>query len=166
MKVLIMNNIVSLLTLFVLLLAPVTLVQAEGSKVKIGVVTCDYIPGTKVYLIIHSSASFNCVFHHGNVKNLYAGEAGISFGLDLLWTEQLTMSYAIMALTGKDIDWSTALNGTYRGGKISAAVGVGVGVAALIGGSRDGIGLVPLAIEGGTGFGATAGLGYLTLKNK
>jgi hypothetical protein len=36
----------------------------------------------------------------------------------------------------------------------------------LIGGSNDSVGLVPLAIEGSTGVGATAGIGYLSLKAK
>ena len=52
------------------------------------------------------------------------------------------------------------------GGKASAALGIAVGAAVLLGGNSDSIELVPLAIEGGTGFGATAGLGYLFLKAK
>jgi hypothetical protein len=76
------------------------------------------------------------------------------------------MSYSVMASTGGDIDWSVALNGTYTGGKASAALGVGLGAAVLIGGSNDSFGLVPLALEGGTGFGASAGVGYLSLQAK
>ena len=167
MKVLNMNKFSSFLALLVLVSAPVTMLQAEGgAKGEVGMVKCDYIPGSKVNLLIHSAASFNCVFEHGGVKDLYDGEAGIGLGLDLQWTEQSSMTYSVMASTGKDVDWSTALNGTYTGGKASAAFGVGVGAAALIGGSNDGFALVPLAIESGTGVGATAGIGYLSLKAK
>jgi len=161
-----MNIFSSLLALLVLLFTPFAMVQAEDAKGEVGLVTCTYIPGSKVNLLIHSSASFNCVFEHSGVKDYYDGEAGIGLGLDLQWTEQSTMSYSVLSSTGMDKDWSTALNGTYTGGKASAAFGVGLGAAVLIGGGDDSVGLVPLAIEGGTGFGATAGIGYLSLKNK
>ena len=120
----------------------------------------------KVNLLIHSSASFDCVFEHGGVTDYYDGEAGIGLGLDLQWTEQSTMTYTVMASTGQDTEWSVALNGTYTGGKVSAAFGVGLGAAVLIGGGDDSIGLVPIALEGGTGLGATAGIGYLSLRAK
>ncbi len=166
MKALNINKITSILLSLIFVLTPVAMVQADEAKGEVGVVTCDYIAGTKVNLLIFSSASFNCVFKHGGVKDYYDGEAGIRLGLDLQWTDQSTMSYTVMASTGIDIDWSQALTGTYTGGKASAAFGVGLGAAVLIGGSSDSVALVPLAIEAGTGFGATAGLGYLSLKGK
>ncbi len=167
MKVLNMNNFTSLLASLVMVFAPIAMVQAEeASKGEAGVITCTYIEGTKVNLLIHSSASFNCVFKHGDVTDYYDGEAGIGLGLDLQWTSTSTMVYTVMASTGKDTDWSVALNGTYTGGKASAAFGVGLGAAVLIGGGDDAVGLVPLAIEGSTGLGATAGVGYLSLRAK
>jgi len=167
MKALNLNKITSVLVSLIFVLTPTAMVQAEeGAKGEIGVVTCDYISGSKVNLLIFSSASFNCVFKHDGVRDYYDGEAGIRLGLDLQWTDQSTMSYSVMASTGKDIDWSQALTGTYTGGKASAAFGVGLGAAVLIGGSSDSVALVPLAIEAGTGFGATAGLGFLSLKGK
>jgi len=154
-----------LLTTLGLVFAPYGLVQAEDTgKGAAGVITCEYIEGTKVNLLIHSSASFNCVFEHGGVKDYYDGEAGIGLGLDIQWTATSKMVYTVMASTDMDTDWSTALSGTYTGGKASAAFGVGLGAAVLIGGGNDAVGLVPLAIEGSTGFGATAGIGYLSLK--
>ena len=166
MKILNLNSISSSLAILILIFTPVTMVQAEGAKGEIGVVTCDFIPGSKVNLLIHSSASFNCVFAHDGEKDLYDGEAGIGLGLDLQWTEQSTMSYSVLASTGEGIDWSVALNGTYTGGKASVALGLGAGAAVLIGGSNDSFGLVPLALEGSKGVGATAGIGYLSLKAK
>ncbi len=166
MKALNINKITSILLSLIFVLTPVAMVQADEAKGEVGVVTCDYIAGTKVNLLIFSSASFNCVFKHSGVKDYYDGESGIRLGLDLQWTDQSTMSYTVMASTGKDIDWSQALTGTYTGGKASAAFGVGLGAAVLIGGSADSVALVPLAIEAGTGFGATAGIGYLSLKGK
>lgn len=166
MKAPIIKIFTSLLASIVLVCLPFTVANADDAKGEIGVVTCKYIPGSKVNLLIHSSASFNCVFDHGGVQEAYNGEAGIGLGLDLQWTDQSTMAYTVMASTGQSIDWSTALNGTYTGGKASAAFGVQLGAAALIGGSNDSIALVPLALEGGTGLGAAAGIGYLSLQNK
>jgi len=162
MKVLNMKYFSFLLATLVMAYTPSAI--AEDAKGEVGVVTCKYIAGSKVNLLIHSSASFDCVFDHGGVKDYYDGEAGIGLGLDLQWTEQSTMAYSVLASTGSTVDWSTALNGTYTGGKASAALGVGVGAAALIGGGNDSVALVPLALEAGTGIGATAGIGYLSLK--
>ena len=161
-----MNIFPGLLVSLVLILTPLAVVQADDAKGEVGVITCKYIPGSKVNLLIHSSASFNCIFDHGGVQDAYDGEAGIGLGLDLQWTDQSTMAYTVMSSTGQDKDWSTALNGTYTGGKASAAFGVQLGAAALIGGGDDSVGLVPLALEGGTGLGAAAGIGYLSLQNK
>ena len=165
MKALNMNNIKWLLTFLALVFTPVAMLQAEETaKGEVGVITCKYIKGSKVNLLIHSNASFDCVFEHSGVTDYYDGEAGIGLGLDLHWTDQSTMAYTVMSSTGMDTDWSVALNGTYTGGKASAAFGVGLGAAVLIGGGDDSIGLVPIALEGGTGFGASAGVGYLSLQ--
>lgn len=167
MKVLNTKVFPGLLSVIVLTCSPFAILQAEeGAKNEVGVVTCEYIPGTKTNLLIHSSASFDCVFKHGGVEDHYEGEAGIRLGLDLEWTQQSKMSYSVVASTKRDLDWSTALNGTYTGGKASAAFGVKLGAAALVGGSNDSIALVPLAVETGTGAGAAAGIGYLSLRNK
>jgi len=162
MKVLNIKSFSFLLASMVIAYTPYA--SAEDAKGAVGIVTCEYIPGSKVNLLIHSSASFNCVFEHGGVKDYYNGEAGIGLGLDLQWTDQSTMAYSVMSSTGENVDWGVALNGTYTGGKASAAFGVGLGAAVLIGGGNDSVGLVPLAIEGGTGLGAAAGLGYLSLQ--
>ena len=161
-----LNKITSILLSLIFVLAPAAMVQAGEAKGEVGVVTCDYIAGTKVNMLLFSTSDFNCVFKHDGVKDYYDGEAGIRLGLDLQWTDQSSMSYTVMASTGKDIDWSQALTGTYSGGKASAAFGVGLGAAVLIGGSSDSVALVPIAIEAGTGVGATAGIGFLSLKGK
>ena len=155
-----------LLSILFLMYAPFAMSDDAGAKAEVGVVTCKYVPGSKVNLLIHSSASFDCVFDHGGDKDYYNGEAGIGLGLDLQWSEQSTIAYTVMASTGKSIDWSVALNGTYTGGKASAALGIGVGAAVLLGGGDSSIALVPLALEGGTGVGASAGVGYLSLQSK
>jgi predicted Na+-dependent transporter len=161
-----LNKITSLSLSLIFLLAPAAMVQAGEAKGEVGVVTCTYISGTKTKLLILSKSEYDCVFKHSGEQDNYDGEAGIRLGLDVQWTADAVMSYTVMASTGKDIDWSHALDGTYTGGKASAAFGVGLGAAVLIGGSSDSVALVPIAIEGSTGIGAAAGLGYLSLKGK
>ena len=164
-----LNKITTIFFSTIIVLAPVTMVQAgESSEAKgeVGVVTCEFIAGTKTNMLLFSSANFNCVFKHDGVEDHYDGEAGIRLGLDLQWNNTSTMAYTVMASTQKNIDWSQALTGTYTGGKATAAFGVGLGAAVLIGGSSDSVGLVPLALEAGTGAGATAGIGFLSLKGK
>ena len=160
------NKITSIFLTLIFVLAPAATVQAGEAKGEVGVVTCTYISGSKTNLLILSKAEYNCVFKHGGERDDYNGEAGIRLGLDIQWTADAVMSYTVMASTQKDIDWSHALDGTYTGGKASAAFGVGLGAAVLIGGSSDSVGLVPIAIEGSTGVGAAAGIGYLSLKGK
>lgn len=164
MKVIKKLSLVSSLALFATL-SSVTYAESDV-KGEVGIVTCEYIEGSKVNLLIHSSAAFECSFKHDDGVESYNGEAGIALGLDLQWNTKSTMKYSVLATADAEEDWATALNGTYTGGKASAALGVGIGAAVLIGGSNDSIGLVPLAIEGSEGVGASAGLGYLTLQSK
>ena len=166
MKALRINKVTSFLLSLIFVLTPVAMVQAGEAKGEVGVVTCEFIPGSKTNMLLCSSADFNCVFKHDGVEDHYDGEAGIRLGLDLQWNNTSTMAYTVMASTQKDIDWSQALTGTYTGGKATAAFGVGLGAAVLIGGSSDSVGLVPLALEAGTGAGASAGIGFLSLKGK
>jgi hypothetical protein len=56
-----------------------------------------------------------------------------------------------------------ALTGDYVGPEASAKVVIGVGAAALVGGSQNTISLQPLNVEGGGGIGFTAGVENLTL---
>jgi len=56
------------------------------------------------------------------------------------------------------------LSGTYLGGQASATVGVGGGVAVMVGGGDQSFSLQPLALEVNSGLGAAAGIGYLSLE--
>ena len=57
-----------------------------------------------------------------------------------------------------------ALAGKYIGAKASATIGVGLGAAALVGGSDKSIGLNPLALEANQGFGISGGIGFLYIE--
>ena len=80
-----LNKITSIFLSLVFVLTPAAMVQAGEAKGEVGVVTCDYIPGTKTNMLLFSKATFNCVFKHGGERDEYIGEAGIRLGLDLQW---------------------------------------------------------------------------------
>ena len=135
-----------------------------ASVVNVGVLTCKQIPGKSINLLIHSVAMVDCVFSNAAGKEYYRGESGIGLGIDLEWNSSKSISYAVLS-AGSDVRIGThSLVGKYAGGMASASLGIGTGVQVLVGGGNDSISLQPLAIEGSTGIGAAAGLGYLYLE--
>ncbi|MBM3565458.1 MAG: DUF992 domain-containing protein, partial [Alphaproteobacteria bacterium] len=92
------------------------------------------------------------------------GETGIALGADLNLKGIERISFAVLAATSDYTVGSYALSGRYVGAKASASAGVGAGAAVLIGGGSKNISLQPVALEGNTGLGAAAGLGYLYIE--
>lgn len=138
--------------------------QEDRGGVEAGVLTCRSIEGTKLNLLVHSEVDVSCVFEtvEGKIEH-YTGSTGIGAGLDLSWDEEQTISFSVVS-GGTDISAGQySLAGTYAGGKASIAAGLGVGAAALIGGSDDNIALQPLGLETRKGVGIAAGLTYLDI---
>lgn len=155
------NAIFSLVSTMAMLLLPLT--QAEAGT-ELGVMTCKKIPGSETNLLIHSSAGFNCVYKTaGGFEEKYKGEAGIALGLDLSWTKENTIAYTVIGAAESPELPPGAFVGTYTGGTASAAFGLGAGAKVLVGGGKSNVVLSPLALEASKGFGASAGIGYLTL---
>jgi opacity protein-like surface antigen len=133
---------------------------ADAAGVKVGVLTC------------HVSSGFGFIF--GSSKDLYcnyrpnAGEGEHyvgtvkKFGVDLGYTEGGEIIWGVIAPTSSLR--RGALEGGYGGVSASAAVGVGVGANALIGGFDRSITLQPLSIEGMKGLNVAAGIGAIDLK--
>ena len=137
--------------------------SAQGT-LKVGVLHCEKVPGEGLNLLIHSVSVIDCAFITPDGQEAYKGEAGIGLGIDLEWSNDKTISYAVLAAT-KDVPiGSHALAGKYYGARASASVGVGVGAQVLVGGGQDSVTLQPLAVESGTGFGVAGGIGYLYLE--
>ena len=138
--------------------------SAEGEGgVEFGILTCKKIPGTYEYYLIHSTVSVDCVFSHPEGEEHYSGRAGIGLGLDLNWKHTEDMAYSVIGGSADVRPSAYGLSGTYLGGRISATIGVGGGVAILIGGGDQSFSLQPLALEVNSGLGAAAGIGYLSL---
>lgn len=139
--------------------------HAEGG-VQVGILNCSVIPGTRVNLLIRSTADVDCTFENGGASEHYVGETGIALGVDLSFKQSERLSFTVIAASTDIKPGSKALAGKYVGGQVSAAAGLGLGAQALFGGSANSVGLQPLALETSTGLGVSGGLGFLYLEAK
>lgn len=142
-----------------------TQTSANTAGVEAGVLTCKSVQGTRLNLLIHSTVDVRCIFKNSQgKKERYKGETGIGLGVDLNWDRDEKIAFTVLS-GGTDIrPGEYSLAGKYAGGKASVTAGVGIGAAALVGGSDDNVALQPLAIEESTGLGIAAGLTYLSLE--
>lgn len=156
------------------LLIPVTLLtlaapmmtHAEGDAgIQVGVLTCNVIPGSRVNLLIRSTADVDCVYENQGVTETYKGETGIALGLDLSFKENEKFAFTVLAASADVKPGAHALAGKYVGGQIGATAGVGASVSALIGAGNKNVSLQPLALGTNTGLGAAAGIGFLYIEH-
>jgi len=146
------------------LAAPVP-AAAEQAGIEIGILTCETVPGTRFNLIVRSTVDVECVFKgsQGGEEH-YRGETGIGLGIDLNFGRQEQIAFTVLSAKSDVTPGSYALTGRYVGGKASATVGVGAGVAVLVGGGDKSFSLQPIALEGSTGLGVSGGIGYLYIE--
>lgn len=64
-------------------------------SVNYSAVTCSVVPGTRVNLIIRSTADVVCEFDNAGTIEKYKGETGIGLGLDLSLKTEETMHFAV-----------------------------------------------------------------------
>ncbi len=140
-------------------------VMAQGG-VKLGVIECNVVPGSRVNLLIRSTADVECVFNNQGTKEYYKGETGIALGLDLSFKSNQKLAFTVIGAVDDVQPGAHALRGKFVGGEVSAAAGVGLGAKALVGGSNNNISLQPLALETSEGLGASGGLSFLYLEPK
>ena len=99
-----------------LLAGPQTMAQ---DRAEAGVLACHQV-GSRINLIIHSTAKISCVFTdiNNNVEQ-YVGETGVGLGIDLQWKKEEHMAFTVLAaITANAGDH--ALTGKYVGGGASA----------------------------------------------
>jgi hypothetical protein len=127
---------------------------------RVGALEC-HLSGNGPSILVENQ-TVDCVFasdrsgrhdHYIGKLSKVGADVGANGKGDLVW--------GVVAATSKP--GRGALAGDYFGPEASAKVGVGVGAAALVGGSDKTFSLQPLNIEGGTGIGFTAGVESLTL---
>ena len=138
--------------------------NAEGAGLEIGVLKCSVVPGSRVNLLIRTTADVNCTFNNQGTLERYQGEAGIALGLDLSFKSEENMAFAVIAASSDIAPGNYALEGKYVGGQASVAAGVGLGAKVLVGGGAKNVSLQPLALETNKGLGASAGIGFLYIE--
>ena len=131
--------------------------QAAGG-VKIGTLSCHERSGWG--LVLGSRHAVRCEFSGIAGRAAYVGHI-TRIGVDVGYQGPSDFVWAVFAPSNQigphDLD------GGYGGVTAGAAVGVGVGANALVGGSDRTITLQPLSVEGKTGLHAAAGVGGLSL---
>ena len=73
--------------------------SAADGGIEVGVLTCDVVPGTRLNLLIRSTADVKCVFENNGVSEQYYGETGIALGLDLSFRSNERMAFVVFAAT-------------------------------------------------------------------
>jgi len=142
-----------------LLVASVTLTQAQD-RVQAGTLECR--GGSSVGMVVGSVTNLGCVFRsQGRPDDLYVATVK-KIGLDLGITEASALSWIVLAPTAQLGPGD--LSGNYAGVNASAAVGVGLGANAMIGGSANSFALQPLSVQGQTGLNVAAGVQSLELR--
>jgi len=134
--------------------------NAQQGRVQAGVIECR--GGPHVGLVLGSKNNLGCVFRsEGRPDDLYVATV-TKIGLDLGITDQTAVSWVVFAPTLQLGPGD--LSGNYAGVSASAAVGVGLGANALIGGSANSYALQPLSVQGQTGLNVAAGVQSLELR--
>lgn len=135
--------------------------DASGPKNggRLGILSCEVDGGWGA--VIGSHKEVNCVFTKTNGKKIeYTGSIG-RIGVDLGYVGNRKIVWAVLSAGNNNVD---NLAGTYIGAGATAAVAVGIGANALVGGVKNSVVLNPLSIEGATGLYAAVGATSLTLE--
>ena len=143
--------------------SPITSAE-EQSGIQVGIITCAVISGSRVNLLIHSTADVDCVYENQGKTERYVGETGIALGLDLSFKENEKFAFTVIAASADVQPGAHALAGKYVGGTLGATAGIGLSASALIGGGDKNVSLQPLALGTNTGIGASGGIGFLYIE--
>jgi hypothetical protein len=126
---------------------------AFAEPVQIGVLEC--AGGPSVGYLIGSNAALNCVFRPSTRRG---GEGYVGsmnrVGLDIGVTTGSALGWLVFA-PSRNVSRG-ALAGSYGGVSANAAVGVGGGANALVGGLNNSISLQPVSVQGQTGLNLAA----------
>jgi hypothetical protein len=130
------------------------------SPVRAGILQCQ--GGQNVGFVVGSVTSLECVFQsEGRRPQAYIATVR-RFGVDLGFTEQTRLSWAVNAPGGRL--GRGDLTGNYGGVGANASVGVGGGGNFLVGGPQNAYALQPISVQGQTGLNVAAGVAGLELQ--
>jgi uncharacterized protein DUF992 len=143
-------------------LAATTGVAAAQSRVAAGTLECRAGPSTS--FIVGSIRDFDCIFRPVDGPPQRYGATIQRLGVDLGWSNDAALVWSVFAPT--NVIGPGALAGGYGGVTAGAAVVVGVGANALVGGLNNSFALQPVSLEGQTGLNAFAGVASLELRQR
>ncbi len=114
-------------------------------------------------MILGSKEGLSCFYNPAGKapSQPYSGTL-TKYGLDLGVSGESIMIWTILGSSSELPEG--ALAGNYAGVSADAAVGLGVGANALVGGSKNSIVLQPLSVEGQTGINIAVGVAELSLR--
>ena len=134
--------------------------QQPIQRVQVGVLECR--GGASIGFIVGSVTNLGCVLRvEGMPEDRYIATIR-KVGVDLGITQESALAWGVYAPVARLGPGD--LSGNYAGAQGSAAVGVGVGGNALVGGSNNSIALQPLSVQGQVGLSVAAGLESLELR--
>ena len=134
--------------------------QQPVQRVQVGILECR--GGASIGFIVGSVTNLGCVLRvEGLPEDRYIATIR-KVGVDLGITEESALAWGVYAPVARLGPGD--LSGNYAGAQGSAAVGVGIGGNALVGGSNNSIALQPLSVQGQVGLSVAAGLESLELR--
>lgn len=138
----------------------VSALPSKADIAKIGILSCDVSKG--VGEILARKQSLNCQFTpNGGKSEHYTGNID-EYGVEIGKVNQGHLIWGVAsAMHGVS---EGALAGRYVGVSAEAAVGVGAGANALVGGSNKSFTLQPLSVDGETGINIAIGVLKITLQ--
>ena len=158
-----MKRVLVGITAAAVLAASVAVAQAQEKKgVKVGTLTCHEAGGWG--LVFSSSHSLRCVFsgaEKGSNPTHFTGEIK-KYGVDIGFQENAVILWAVASTSDKFTPGDIA--GKFVGVTAEVAWAAGLGANVLVGGSKNGIALQPVSIEGLNGMNLAAGLSEVELK--
>lgn len=151
-----MTVVVAATSALVALAAP----QADAANAVVGTLTC-HGKGS-VGMILGSKETLSCTYKAagGGVDRYQATITKI--GLDIGVKGPSTLIWSVLG-SSSALDHE-ALVGTYSGVSAEAAVAIGAGAKALVGGSNQSVVLQPLSVEGQTGLNLAVGVTEMVLR--
>lgn len=133
---------------------------AAQSRIEVGVLECRGAPSTS--FLIGSVQNFNCIFSSSYAPpQTYQGQIR-KLGVDIGLTERSVLIWTVFAPT--QVMGPGSLAGGYVGVSAGAAIGVGLGANALIGGFNNSVALQPVSIEAQQGLNVAVGVAALELR--
>lgn len=135
---------------------------AQSAKLVAGTLTCNGEGG--VAFIVGSTEKLACSYQPASGAGSQRYSASINrIGLDIGIKGPTVLVWTVL---GSTVDLpSGGLAGSYAGVSADAAVGVGGGANALVGGSQSSVVLQPLSVQGQQGLNVAVGVAGLTLRH-